>query len=239
MVQPEDPVYYPLLQAAYAKVKRPDTETVIKDVPTGIANPEDLNYLSKVFMNEREILKSFLQAEEQGFDAIASACYFDGGVRAAQQALNIPVAGASISAMHFAAQIGTRFAAITTEAAWTFQMERNIEEFGMGHFAIPVHPVRAISVPMDKFFGAMASGDYSVVVEDFTRVAKGCIADGADVIISGCGLMSPMLTLSGITEVDGVAVVDPMLSALKMAEMMVDYKRAGLPVKTRAGWLQS
>lgn len=60
--------------------------------------------------------------------------------------------------------------------------------------------------------------------------ARELIADGAELLIPGCGLLFPALRLApgaekeyphGLTEVDGVPVVDVMGETLKMAVLPV------------------
>ena len=46
----------------------------------------------------------------------------------------------------------------------------------------------------------------------------------------GCGLLSTVLARqAGLTDVDGAAIVEPMMASLKMTEMMVDLQKGGMP----------
>ncbi len=236
VTQPEDKSkeYYKLLYSDYNMVKRPDTEVVIKDVPTGLPRPDFMTYLGWRFLNDREILRAMILAEREGYDAIAGACYFDGAIKQAGNLLSIPVVGPAQASMHLASMIGDHFAVVTSEPQWTFEMEKHIVDCGMRDFAIPSHPVRALTLPFETFMACL-QGNYQPIIEDFKRVAKTCIEDGADVIIAGCGLYSPMLTQSGVVEFEGAPVIDPMLVSLKVAEIMVDYKKAGITLKNASG----
>jgi len=74
-------------------------------------------------------------------------------------------------------------------------------------------------------------------------VSKKCVKeDGAEVIISGCTIMSALFTnyfKDDPVNIIGVPVIDPMYTAFKFAEMMVDLKRmAGYPAVSRAGLYQ-
>jgi allantoin racemase len=228
--------YYALLRADYATVKRPGTEVTVKDVPTGLSSPDEITYVGNRFRNDREILTSMLQAEAEGYDAVAGACFFDGAIRAAQQMMDIPVVGPAQASMQLAMLLGTRFATITSDPRWIPEMEAHISEVGMREHAIGPKLMRAITLPSDIFLGCLG-GDYQPAVDNFTGIAEGCIEDGADVLIAGCGLLSPMLTVAGLHEIGGVPVIDPMLASLKYAEMLVDYRQSGFPVKSTAGSL--
>ena len=223
--------YYRLLEKDYSLAKRPDTEVLIQDVPDGLANPELITYLGLRFYNDRYILERMLEAQEEGYDGIAGACYFDGAIEAARQLLEIPVVGAAESAMLTACLMGRRFGTVTSDPRWTFEMERHIHELGLEKRAVTERPVRSLSMPGERFLACLG-GDYEPAIEDFSAVARTLIEDGADTIIAGCGLLSPMLTVGGVREIDGVPIVDPMLTSLKITELLIDFRHAGLPIKS-------
>ena len=225
-------IYYGLLEKDYELIKRADTEVLIKDVPTGLQDPELVSYFGLRQANDSEILKNMLQAERQGFDAVAGACFSDGAIRAAGSLMNIPVVGPGETSMYLARMMGVRFAIITSDPPP--ETEHYIDALNMRSSVISNRPVRSLTLDSSAFLGCLA-GNYGPAVENFKEVAQGCMEDGAEVLIAGCGLLSPMLTLSNTKEMDGVPVIDPMQVALKFAEMMVDFKAAGMPVISRKG----
>ena len=224
--------YYQLLQKDYDLVKRADTQTEIKDVPTGLTSPETLTCFGLREANNREMLKSMLRAEKEGFDAVAGACFADGAIKAAASLMDIPVVGPGECSMLLATMMGTRFAIITSDP--TPETEHYIDMYMMRAHAITYCPVRALTIELEEFLICLG-GNYAPAVESFRGVAQGCIDDGADVLVVGCGLLSPMLSLSDIKDIDGVPVIDPMQVSLKFAEMMVDFKRAGMPAISHKG----
>ena len=78
-----------------------------------------------------------------------------------------------------------------------------------------------------------AAADFTPLVDNFIEVGRGCIEDGAEVLILGCGLLSPTLTEAGLTDVDGAAIVEPNHASLKLTEILVDLHKAGLPFISR------
>lgn len=230
--------YYDLLMRDYELHKDDATEIEIRDVPAGLTDPDLIAYYGFRALNDAEIARAMISAGSEGIDAIAGACYFDSGIRTASNLLPIPVVGAAESAMHLAGMIGHRFAVITSEPAWVMEMETHLAHLGFSGRAISHWPVRSLRLPMAELFAGMMKGDPGPLIEDFTIVAKACIEEGADTLIVGCGLVSPVLTVNEIREISGAPVIDPMVASLKTAEMMVKLSKAGMPVKSGKGLYQ-
>ena len=227
--------YLGIVKKWHDKVKREDTQIDIYPLTKGICNIKQLDYPGMRFLNDRELLLDMLEAESKGYDGIIDMCYFDPALRAARQVLNIPVVGCSESSMHLAAFMGRRFATITSNAHYVQGIEENVYKYGLQELAIFHLPVRAIDISGDDFINSFMSGDYSMILKSFKEIAVGCINDGAEVLIAGCGLLSPLLTDEGVLGVEGVPVIDPMLAAIKFGELMVDLCKAGLPFVSRKG----
>jgi Asp/Glu/hydantoin racemase len=93
----------------------------------------------------------------------------------------------------------------------------------MREFALPMNPVRSLTISFETLASSIQSKNYQPVIDDFKKIAEGCLQDGADTIIIGCGLFSPMFTLSGIVKLEDAPIIDPMIVSLKFAEIMVDF----------------
>jgi len=225
--------YYEMLEKDYDLIKGVDTEVVVKDVPTGLPVPELVSYFGLRQANDREILKTMLQAEREGFDAVAGACFSDGAIRAAGSLMNIPVVGPGETSMFLARMMGMRFAIITSDPPP--ETEHYIDRLNMRSHVIGNRAVRSLTLDPSIFVECLA-GDFGPAVGNFKEIARGCLEDGADVLIAGCGLLSPMLTLSNVRDIDGAPVIDPMQVGLKFAEMMVDFKAAGMSPVSRRGF---
>ena len=217
-------------------VKRLDTEVSFQAVPRGLglSGLAGFGYYGVRFMNDREILRSACRAESEGYDGVVIACYFDPAVRAARQLLSLPVVGIAEASMLMAGLMGLRFAVVTSDRRYVEDMAETAMLYGMEARAIEPRPVRAIGMGEQEFLGCLG-GEFDPLVEDFSRVASGCIQDGAQIVIAGCGLMSPALTQAGLREIEGIPVIDPVIAGIKVLEMMVDLKRAGLPTVSRRG----
>ncbi|MBW2143178.1 MAG: hypothetical protein JRG75_02110 [Deltaproteobacteria bacterium] len=225
---------FDMLQTNVERAKRSDTEIVIHSLKRGLGDLEHLNYPGFRFLNDREILRNILNARDGEYDGAVVLCVFDPAIRAARQMLDIPVTGLFEASVHLAAMMGRKFAVITAHPSYLPIIEENMEKYRMNVQAISHSPVRDIGLSADEFIGCFA-GDYSLVLETFKDVARECIKDGAEVIIAGCGLLSTMLTHNDLLEVEGAPIIDPNLAGIKMAELMADIRKAGLPFISRKG----
>ena len=227
--------YYDLLMQSYDLAKDGDTEVEIRDVPDGIKDPALMSFEGFRGLNEREIVRAMLKAEGDGFDGVSGACYFDCGVRMGSNLLAIPVLGAAESTMHLAGIMGRKFAVVTSEPVWVQFMTDHMVQLGFGPFAVSRRPVRAMTMPLENMIGDLLGGKYDEIIANFLETARECLADGAEVIIAGCGLISPIFPVKGIYELEGAPVLDPMAMTLKMTETLIKLKMNGTQVKSRRG----
>jgi allantoin racemase len=218
--------YYTLVEKHYGLVKRKDTEITIRDVK-GFDSPEWTHYTGLRLFNDAQILKSLIAAEQEGFDGISIACFLDPALYEARQLLTIPVTGLAESSLHLACMMGNKFAIITSSERFIPAMEENIYRYGVQSKAISRNPVRALVVPEEELIGS------SGWIKEFQELSQKCIEDGAEVLVAGCGLMSPALIQARVTEVNGAAIIDPVSVSLKLTEAMVDLQKAKLPVVSR------
>ena len=112
--------------------------------------------------------------------------------------------------------------AFITLPHWERKVEKIISTYGVQNLVISHNPCRAFNISFDQF------KDEEKLINNFTEISREMIRDGADVIILSCVNSSTYLTYKGITQVDGVPIVDGALAAIKLAEVMVDLKKAGM-----------
>lgn len=226
--------YRALFEREVELVKRSDTEVVKKYVDHGISSLEHYAYPGLRYLNHLEILKSMIQAEKEGYDAVISACWFDPGIEAAKQLLRIPVVGSAESSMHLACMMGLKFAIVTSDPRFIPQMIELIDHYRMSNSTIERKPVRSLTLSGPELVGSL-TGDFTPIIQNFQEIAKSCIGDGAEVLIMGCGLVAPVLSTSGMRYVEGAPIIDPILISIKVAEMLVDLQKAGIPTISRKG----
>jgi allantoin racemase len=191
-------------------VARPDVEVVVVNpvgAPPAIESAQD----------EAQAIPPMLElvrgAAERGFDAVVIACFSDPGLDAAREAARIPVVGIQDSAMHLAAQVGHRFAVLTTldrrvpvreRAALLAGLERRLA-------ACPVLDLPVLETVVDR----------DRVTERLIQAGRSAIEQhGAEVLILGCAGLGDLAPR--VQRALGVPVIDPNAAALKLAETLID-----------------
>jgi hypothetical protein len=82
--------------------------------------------------------------------------------------------------------------------------------------------------------GDAVAGKPQKFLAAFRDAAKKAMREqGVDVILPGQTIIAELLWKAGIKELDGALVLDPRLPLLRMAEMLVDMRRAGFGVSRR------
>jgi allantoin racemase len=191
-------------------------------------------------LNNLAIVENTVQAEREGFDAVVLGCWAD-PLWEAREAVDIPVVGIGESAMLLALSLGYKFAVITVAPGVIPTIELDLRLYGLQDRAIP-RPVRALDPPSDaELLLESVTDPHSRFIPNFERVARGCIEDGAEVIVVGCGYYGPILTMHGYNEVPGtgVPVLDCSAAGLKMAELLVDLAQSTGLNKSRALYFRS
>lgn len=239
LVMPSDPeiikLSNTLLEETVKLVKRADTEVLKKYIECGISSLDHYDYAGLRYLNNVEILKSMIRAEKDGYDAVISSCWFDPGIEAAKQLLHIPAVGSAESSMLMACMMGFKFAVITSNSKFIPHITQLIDQYRMSDRVISRKPIRSLSLPGGEIMNCLA-GNFNPLIQNFQEIAKGCIEDEAEVVIIGCGLISPIISTSGIQYVEDVPIINPILVGIKVAEMMVDFQRAGIPIISRKGF---
>lgn len=215
----------------YRKVLQPDTVVDARFVP------RSTYYTSHTYLemlNNAEIVRGIIAGEAEGYDAAFVRCGNDPGIIAARESVSMPVIGIAEAAMHLACQPGARFALIGVDAKSIPLVERNLRAFGLEGRAIANRPVRVPEHP-DWYANLANSPRWFAdpaylrehVVPAFEAVARECIADGAEVIVTACALYSS-LSLIDYRTISGTAVpvVESVAVGAKQAEMMAQLYRA-------------
>lgn len=216
-------------------VKAPDTEIVSRFSDWGIIGMEGFFYPAIDLLNAQAMLQASVRAPEDGFDAIMITCYGDPMLDQIRSLVDIPVMSIGEATLHAAAMMGKKFGLVTISEANIYESHHTIAKYGLSEYCAGI-----VATPEKPEEQPAALADAHHAIESFREAARKLISQGAEILIPGCGLMSPALRLApgcekeypnGVTEIDGVPVMDVMSVTLKMTEMMAQLRRAG------SGWI--
>lgn len=188
--------------------------------------------------NTPAIVSAIMDSEARGYDAAIIGCAHDPGLKEARQSVNIPVIGLTQAAVLYAHMMGTNYGIVSISPQARLIVRERIANYGLSEHLVGIAVLKSTLAEQ-----AVAWLDTSAAaIEDFRTAARELIALGAEVIYPACGASSLMLRTTpglnaypgGITEIDGVPIVDQLSVAVKMAEMLVDLRRAGSTWISRA-----
>ena len=185
------------------------------------------------------IIEALIEAEKEGYDAATVACCLDSGIQQARGILEMPVVGIMESVFAAAHAMGARrrsVGMITMNKNDLPKTDAIIDQYGFRPCMLPVKPVR--DIPTEIYLNASTLLDKKNIEEAkaaYVRAARELVKDGAQLLITACGGLGPLMAINGIDEVEGVPVLDPITAGLKMAEVVVDYRKQGSYKGKRSG----
>lgn len=169
------------------------------------------------------IVDRAIEAETEGFAAITLDCFGDPAIRAARQAVNIPVIGPGLSGILVAMALGDRFSVICVRNG----ARKNREKIRQHGFESRLASVRDVDISLGKLVA-----DREATFQALLREARQAVeVDGADVVLLGCTGMSEYAP--ALTGELGVPVIDPWACAVKLAidlvEMGLSHSKVAYP----------
>jgi allantoin racemase len=216
--EPFKVLYDPLLEIIRSVV-RPDTELVTKYVDKCTLS---IHHAYFEYYNTLGAMENVIQAEKEGCDAAIIVCNTDPGLYVIREAVNIPVVGLLESAALIAAMLAHKFAVVTPFDKWEGSVENSLVKYGLRDKLI-AHPVRGLGFGLE-WYGRMGEEPGGIVTR-FKEVARACVADGAEAIVSGCVCLSFVCLTQGVSQIDGVPLIHGLVTAPKMAEILVDLRK--------------
>jgi len=190
----------------------PGTRLDAWDCPGG---PPSIESITEEYQSIPGTIARAVQAQQAGYDGILLGCYADPGIDALREMLTIPVAGPFESSAATALTLGHRFSIVTATPEMAPVLAEEVRAKGIA--AHRLASVRAIDLDILAF-----GGQPCLLQSRVLAVSRDCIGqDGADCIILGC----ISLAFSGVDRLVaqevGVPCINPILTALKMAEGQV------------------
>ncbi len=160
------------------------------------------------------LCEAVVRAQAEGMSAVIVGCFADPGLDALRELTSVPIIGPGASALHLAAQLGTRFSILSPLET---PPGRGYERLcGLG-LDVKLASVRGIDMPgLDVARCRETTLDR---LQDAGRVAVQ--DDGADVLVLGSTCLGFLDVTEDLQRRLDVPVVNPVTAALKMAETLV------------------
>lgn len=192
-----------------------NTDTTVKAVssPCGPLTLE--GYFDEIISSVGVL--EMIQKEKEEYDGFIVACFSNHfSIYAARQLTDKPVVGIFEPPMLLAKQLGAKFSIVTPSPRWKPLLEEGLEAVGMqgdctGIRVIGLDVKELECMPEDRL-------EEQLLEESRRALAE----DGAEVIVLGCcGLAGLNTRLSAKL---GVPVLDPVASAVKILESLIDLQ---------------
>jgi allantoin racemase len=227
--------YDDALKAHFKRVARPDTTIVMHGMKPGTYPSNypgtDIRHAAVQHLHSLQFMEAGVTAEREGFDAYAISTLPDPALREIRSMLNIPVVGYGESAMLTSCLLGRRFAVMVFISELADLLAENARKYGLAERFAGASDVGFRFNDVLKAFGEPAP-----LIERFKAAARERIAAGAEVIIPGEAPLCVLLMTHGVSEVDGVPVLDSLSCWVKHAEMLVDLQRQSGVTRCRRGY---
>ncbi len=230
------PGYKEFILEHYAAYQRADTEITVHGVRDDVSAAaakiagRAVNYAYLHRFHDAQIIENVRRAELEGFDAVIIGVLQDSGLKEARSVVDIPVVGYGEVSMLTACMLGSRFTFVAINPDMDPLVRAMIRDQGMDARAAPTAYMECGYADL----GEAVAGRPERFLAAFAAAARKAMHEhGVDVLLPGQTIIAELLWRAGIREIDGAVVLDPRLPLLRMAEMRVDMRRAGLGTSRR------
>ena len=203
----------------FKTMARAGTEVDVLWLKTGYTEP---TYIWTETYNAVEVVKTCYRAWKTGYDGIVIGCTQDPGLIEARSIVDIPVTGVTESSIAIASTLGNKFSFVSLLPAEAASIADKIRRYGLTDRLASIRYTEISSVQAKRLYA-----DPGKLISVFRKVAtKAVREDKAEVIIAGCTILGSILTHQKVHNIDSVPVLDPVWAGIKMAEVLVDLKKA-------------
>jgi len=197
-------------------ISRPDTNVSVKEVGEG---PLSIESSIEQHLAIGPMLKKLLEISKIGtYDAIIIGCAGDPGLTPARELLDIPVIGPAESSYHFACMLSDRFSIMSILHAGVAAEDGSrtrLREMGL---EARLASVEFVNVSVADMWGK----NKEVVAEQMAKGTELAKQKGAGSVVLGCMSMAFLMIDDMVSHKAGIPIVNPLKTAIKMAEMFVE-----------------
>jgi len=169
----------------------------------------------------RNLIRNAVEAEKQGYAAMAITHFQDAGLAEVKAVVDIPVLGLGETTLLHACTLGRKLGLVTINPVFVPWHEDQVIRYGLQQRVVGV---RAVNASVKDFIDAFASDEALRKLKPlWERECRVLLDAGADVIVPAGGL--PMMLFSG--EMDGAPVVNGITVIAKSAELAIKLRKLG------------
>ena len=174
------------------------------------------------FRIARNLIRNAVEAEKQGYDAMAITHFQDAGLAEVKSVAEIPVLGLGETTLLHSLTLGRKLGLITINPVFIPWHEDQVIRYGLQQRVVGV---RAVEATVADFINAFASPEaFQKLKPLWEKECRTLLAAGADVIVPAGGL--PMMLFSG--EFEGAPVVNGVTLIAKSAELAIKLRKLGM-----------
>lgn len=215
--------YSDALQAHFERIADPGVEVSLFGAEPGTwgdLQPAQVSGYPYVFhaVVKNIFIDAALRAEAEGYDAFVIGSSTDPGLREARSLVDIPVVSALESSVLVSSTVARKVGLVVPTDEVGHILRTNLEDYLLSG-KVASFEVLDAKLTDDQLNALFADPD--AFLSDFADTARRSIEKGADAIIPAEGILAEVIASSGMTEIDGARVIDPVGTAIAFVEMQV------------------
>lgn len=176
------------------------------------------------------VLDYVVQAQNQGYDAFVMGSFVAPFLREARSSVVLPVASMAESALLVGRSLSRRIAMICISADQVGTATDLVEVLQLGAFVRTTRSLEDLApggAPDESVLSQALTTSGGRLLEMFVRACREAISGGADLIIPAEGILSEVVRLNGIRDVDGAPVMDCVEVSISHAALLARLVKNG------------
>jgi allantoin racemase len=191
-------------------VLRPDTHLDMFAAPSRVPYVESS---LELYLSEVAVARKVVEVARLGYDAVVGTAFLDNGLDAARELVDIPVVGPAKTTLYMAATLANKFAVILAAGDLAKHVWALAKVLGVVDRIVALSPLKCT---VADFLHDEANAVAMIVAVGRQLMEE----QGAEALVLGCGATTGLA--ARVTQALGIPVLDPGLTAMKYAEMLVD-----------------
>ena len=177
------------------------------------------------FRIARNLIRNAVEAERQGYAAMAITHFQDAGLAEVKSVVDIPVLGLGETTLFHALTLGRKLGLVTINPVFIPWHEDQVIRYGIQSRVVGV---RAVQATIADFIDSFASDDAKKkLAPKWERECRILLDAGADVIVPAGGLPMMLFGAERGANIDGAPIVNGVTLIAKSAELAIRLREIG------------